>query len=74
MGNCVGVGAWRVDGGWMPLPTRPQRYCDPASLVSNNNIAGVLNPIFVQQICGEASTITNATQCVNMLIITRSIL
>ena len=22
-----------VDGGWMPLPTRPQRYCDPASLV-----------------------------------------
>ena len=27
------VGAWGVDGGWMPLPTRPQRYCDPASLV-----------------------------------------
>ena len=26
------VGAWGVDGGWMPLPTRPQRYCDPASL------------------------------------------
>ena len=26
----VGLG---VDGGWMPLPTRPQRYCDPASLV-----------------------------------------
>ena len=22
-----------VDGGWMPLPTRPQQYCDPASLV-----------------------------------------
>ena len=22
-----------MDGGWMPLPTRPQRYCDPASLV-----------------------------------------
>ena len=22
-----------VDEGWMPLPTRPQRYCDPASLV-----------------------------------------
>ena len=21
-------------GVWMPLPTRPQRYCDPASLVS----------------------------------------
>jgi len=24
---------WGVDGGWMPLPTRPQQYCDPASLV-----------------------------------------
>ena len=23
-----------VDGGWTPLPTRPQRYCEPASLVS----------------------------------------
>ena len=22
------------EGGWMPLPTRPQRYCDPASLVT----------------------------------------
>ena len=22
-----------VDGGWMPLPSRPQPYCDPASLV-----------------------------------------
>ena len=32
--RCVGVGAWGVDGGWMPLPTRPQRYCDPASLVN----------------------------------------
>ena len=22
-----------VDGGWMPLPIRPQQYCDPVSLV-----------------------------------------
>ena len=29
------VGAWGVAEGWMPLPTRPQRYCDPASLVLN---------------------------------------
>ena len=28
----LGMG-WGVYGGWMPLPTRPQRYCDPASLV-----------------------------------------
>ena len=25
---------WGVDGVWMPLPTRPQRYCDLTSLVS----------------------------------------
>ena len=32
---CVcGVGSWGLDGGWTPLPARPQRYCDPASLVS----------------------------------------
>ena len=33
---CVSVWegrVWGVDGGWMRLPTRPQRYCDPASLV-----------------------------------------
>ena len=28
----LGIG-WGVDGGWMPLPTRPPLYCDPASLV-----------------------------------------
>ena len=26
-------GAWGMDGGRMPLPTHPQRYCDPTSLV-----------------------------------------
>ena len=26
-------GALGVDGGWLPLPTRPQRYRDAASLV-----------------------------------------
>ena len=29
-------GALGVDGGWLPLPTHPQRYCDPASLVFSN--------------------------------------
>ena len=29
-------GTWGMDGGWMPLHTRPQRYCDPASLVSRD--------------------------------------
>ena len=27
---------WGEAAGWMPLPTRPQRYCDPASLVSQS--------------------------------------
>ena len=32
---CVNVweGGWGMAGGWLSLPTRPQRYCDPASLV-----------------------------------------
>ena len=39
------VGAWGVDGGWMPLPTRPQQCCDPASLVFHvfNCIIGFTN-------------------------------
>ena len=28
-------GRWGVDGGWTPLPTRSQRYCDPTSLAFN---------------------------------------
>ena len=37
-------GVLGVDRGWLPLPTRPQRYCDPASLVSSNEffVIGVL--------------------------------
>ena len=34
MGIGVGGEAWGVDGSWMPLPTRPQQYCDPESLVN----------------------------------------
>ena len=33
---CLSVGGGLGYGwGWMPLPIRPQRYCDPASLVLN---------------------------------------
>ena len=35
---CVCVcwrGAWGVNGGWTPLPTRPQQYCNPALHVSS---------------------------------------
>ena len=30
---CVRGEDWGLVGGWKPLPTRPQQYCDPASLV-----------------------------------------
>ena len=33
-----------VDGVCMPLPTRPQRYCDPASLVYKTS--GVRHNVF----------------------------
>ena len=29
-----GIEGWSGDGGWTPLPTHPQLYCDLASLVS----------------------------------------
>ena len=38
----VGLGcgwSWGAVGGWMPLPTRPQRYFDPASLVDGQTDA-----------------------------------
>ena len=47
MGLCVGWGAWGVDRGWMPLPTRPQRYCDPASLVLQTDVFSI-GDIFLQ--------------------------
>ena len=31
-------GALGVDERWLPLPTRPQLYCDPASLVFNDDV------------------------------------
>ena len=33
-GACEG-GTWGVDGRWMPLPTCPQRCCDPCHLFTN---------------------------------------
>ena len=43
---CLGVcGIWGVDGGWTPLPTRPQRYCDPVSLVEMQSEAQFIKRI-----------------------------
>ena len=33
LGLSVFVGWGCVDGGYMPLPTHPKQYCEPASLV-----------------------------------------
>ena len=34
---CLSLWGWGwglgVEGGWTPLPTRPQQYCEPTSLV-----------------------------------------
>ena len=35
-------GAFGVNGGWLPLPTRLQRYCDPASLVDLRAVSASL--------------------------------
>ena len=32
---CVWDGGWGVDGGWMPLPIRPQRYCAICHMCNN---------------------------------------
>ena len=35
-----------MDGGYMPLPTSPQRYCDPASLVYSLVLTHNINVFF----------------------------
>ena len=35
LGMCVSGAAWGVDGGWMPLSTHLQRYCDCVTCSSN---------------------------------------
>ena len=32
-------GGWGVDGGWMPLSTCPQRYCNPVLNVLNEALS-----------------------------------
>ena len=46
---CGKVGwALGVDGGWLPLLTRPQRYCDPALLVFFHGLAIFLTLTSIQ--------------------------
>ena len=55
---CVWDGGWGVDWGWMPLPTRPQRYCDPASLVGMCVDGGCMPlPTRPQRYCDPASLV-----------------
>ena len=41
-----------VDEGWIPLPTRPQQYCDPASLITVGYlaIAGVVEKVSLEHV------------------------
>ena len=52
---CVWSGVWGVDGVWMPLPTRPQRYCDSVSLIifSAENSSRVFKKITVMAIAPQ---------------------
>ena len=50
MTSCVclsvwGTGGGGMDGGWTPLPTHPQRYCDPVSLVEMQSEAQFIKRI-----------------------------
>ena len=40
---CVWEGGLGVDGGWLPLPTRPQLHCDLASLVADTQLYEALS-------------------------------
>ena len=40
---------WGVDGGWTLLPTRPQQYCDPASLVFGITITSLFDRSHAKQ-------------------------
>ena len=42
-----------VDGSWLPLPTRPQQYCDPALLVLVAYYATLYTPHFVHLSVGQ---------------------
>ena len=37
------VGSWGVDGGWTPLPIRPQRFFEPMSLIDLNITNGLMD-------------------------------
>ena len=45
---CVRGEDWGLVGGWRPLPTRPQQYCDPASLVQT--VFGVTLLLLIKRI------------------------
>ena len=50
-------GAWGIDGGWMSLPTRLQRCCDPLSLVMTRNCVFNLLMFMTRSARGKILTI-----------------
>ena len=55
---CVWSGVWGVDGGWMPLPIRPQRHWDPASIVDYQKHMDICN--FTFEDGDESCSLTHA--------------
>ena len=66
---------WGVYDGWMPLPTRPQQYCDPASLVhvySGVRQGGVLSPhlfaLYIDDLIKELRKLKNGCYVVDIFL------
>ena len=49
------VRAWGVDGGWMPLPTRPQQYCGLTSLVIMSELEGTSLIVATTYLCSPTN-------------------
>ena len=53
-------GALSVDGGWLPLPTRPQQYCDPVSLVGTSGSLPMYGVTIDEEEQKQISSMTNS--------------
>ena len=49
-----------MDGGWLPLPTRPQQYCDPVSLVGTSGSLSMYGVTIDEEEQKQISSMTNS--------------
>ena len=52
---------WGVDRGWMPLPTLPQRYCDPVSFVPTR-YSEILIVVILNDVLSNVRTIKSKSR------------